>query len=205
MDYTKIPSPEVVERTMSALNESNFASQLVQTKAEAFETIKQLIPSGVSVMNGSSTTLEEIGFIEYLKRGEHGWNNFHETIVNEQDPAKQAQLRKNALLSDYYLGSVHAVTEKGELVIASNTGSQLPHLAYSSTNVILVVSTNKITQNLDAAMQRIREHIIPLEDARMKSVYGVGTNWAKTLILSNETPFNGRTITIVFVNEQLGF
>jgi len=51
-------------------------------------------------MNGSSTTLTEIGFVDYLKEGIHGWDNVHEDILNEKDPAKQAQLRKESVLAD---------------------------------------------------------------------------------------------------------
>jgi hypothetical protein len=205
MDYISIPSANIITQAIAGLKERNFEPLLVNTKEEAMEKIKELIPANASVMNGSSTTLIEMGFIEYLKAGQHGWNNLHETIVKEQDPAKQAQLRREALLSDYYLGSVHAMTEGGELVIASNTGSQMPHLVYSSPNIILVVSTNKITPNLDDAMKRLREYVVPLEDKRMQAAYGMGTNLSKILIFSKEAAFNSRRITIILVNEKLGF
>lgn len=205
MDYATIPSPETVERTKAGLKERGFEPVVVGTKEEALEKIKELIPAGASVMNGSSTSLIEMGFVDYLKAGQHGWNNLHEAIVHETDPGKQAQLRKKALLSDYYLGSVHAMTEGGELVIASNTGSQLPHLVFSSPNLILVVSTNKITENLDAAMKRLHEYVIPLEDKRMQAAYGMGTNLSKLFIYSKEVAFNNRKVTILLVNEKLGY
>ncbi len=158
-------------------------------------------------MNGASTTLDQIGFIEYLKSGTHGWNNLHENIVNEKDPAKQAMLRKEALLSDYYLGSVHAISETGEFVVGSNSGSQLPHIVYSSPNVIFVVSTKKITPTIDDAQRRLREHVIPLEDVRMKKVYGPqsGTRLSKEVIFSYEPAYTQRKIRVMFVNEDLGF
>jgi len=106
-------------------------------------------------MNGASRTLEEIGYVDYLKSGTHGWKNLHEEILAEKDPATQALLRKQSVLSDYYLGSAHAVTQTGELVIASNSGSQLPHLAYTSPNIILVVGTHKIVPTLQDALARI--------------------------------------------------
>ena len=126
MNYTEIPSSEIVANTTASLTERNFEPIVVNTKEEALEKIKELIPAGASVMNGSSVTLKEIGFVDYLKSNHHGWNNLHEAILKETDPAKQAELRRQALLSDYYLGSVHAIAETGELVIGSNSGSQLP-------------------------------------------------------------------------------
>ncbi len=205
MNYTTIPSSEVAESTMHSLNERNFKPILVNTKEDALEKLKELIPTGASVMNGTSTTLKELGFIDYLKSGQHNWNNLHEAIVKEADPAKQAQLRREALLSDYYLGSVHAISQQGELVIGSNSGSQLPHIAYSSPNVIFVASTNKIVPNLEEALKRLRDHVVPLEDKRMISEYGFGTYLSKLFIFYKEQEYTGRKITIILVNEVLGF
>lgn len=205
MDYTTLATPEVLDRTMAALAEHHFQPVSVHTKNEALEKIKELIPAGASVMNGASRTLEEIGYIEYLKAGQHGWNNLHEAILAEEDAEKKAQLRKQSVVSDFYLGSAHAVTETGELFFASNTGSQLPHLAFTSPNIILVVGTHKIVPTLADATARLESRIIPLEDERMKQVYGYGTQHNKTLILHAENPALGRNVHVIFVNEVLGF
>ncbi len=203
--FDELANQESIERTVARLKEHNINSIVVETGKEAHERVLELIPRGVSVMNGSSRTLEQIGFIEHLKSGDHGWNNQHETILTEKDPTKQAILRKQALLADYYLGSAHAVTEEGEFVVASNTGSQLPHVAYSSTNVILIVGTQKITADLKEAMKRLKEYVVPLENENMMQKYGMGTQLNKILIINGENPMAGRKITIVLVKEKLGF
>ncbi len=196
---------ESIEKTIAALTKNNFAPILVGTKEEALQKVKELIPEGVSVMNGASETLAEIGLIDYLKSKSHPWKNLHDMVLAEKDPAKQNQLRREAVVSDYYLGSVHAVTETGELMIASNSGSQLPHLAFTSPNIVLVVGAQKIVPTLADAFTRIQEQVIPLEDERMKKVYGYGTTWTKTLILNKENPAIGRKVHVVIVNEDLGF
>ncbi|HWA64370.1 MAG TPA: LUD domain-containing protein, partial [Candidatus Paceibacterota bacterium] len=132
MDYTTIPSSEIVQKTADSLKANNFEPIIVTTKEEALAKIKELIPAGASVMNGASTTLEQIGYIEYLKSGRHGWDNLHEKILNEKDPAMQSLLRRQMVVSDFYLGSAHAVSQTGELVFGSNTGSQLPGLAFTA-------------------------------------------------------------------------
>jgi L-lactate utilization protein LutB len=205
MDYRQIASNERVEKTISALSQNNFKALKVGTKEEALELVKSLIPEGASVMNGSSTTLQEIGFVDYLKSGEHKWNNLHENILKETDPVKQMKLRQESVLSDFYLGSAHSITEEGEIVVASNTGSQLPHLVFTSKNIILVVGTQKISKDLSDAMNRIKEAVIPMEDERMNKVYGFGTTWAKTLVLHKENPNMGRSVNVIFVDEVLGF
>lgn len=203
--FDAIADQESITKVTSALKEHGIQSIVVDTGAQAHEKVLELIPKGVSVMNGSSRTLEQIGFIEHLKSGDHGWNNMHETIVTEKDPAKQAQFRKQALLADYYLGSVHAVTEEGEFIVASNSGSQLPHIAFSSANLILVVGVQKIVANIEEGMKRLKEYVMPLEDVNMKQKYGVGTTLNKLLIFKGENPMSGRKVTMILVKEKLGF
>ena len=203
--FDELASPEVVNKTEKMLKENGFLPEVVATSADAFARIKELIPAGASVMNGASQTLTQIGFVDYLKGGTHGWNNLHANILAETDKDKQALLRKQSVISDFYLGSAHAITEDGDLLIASNSGSQLPHLAFTSPNLILVVGTHKITADMMEAMARLKEYVFPLEDARMKSVGGSGSFISKILILNREQAFSGLKFHILLVNEKLGF
>lgn len=205
MQYNKLAEKEVVQKTIEALKTRNIEAVLVESAADALAKIKELVPAGVSIMNGSSTTLEQIGFVEYLKSGTHGWNNLHEGILAEKDPAKQSELRKQAVLSDYYVGSVHAMAETGELLIASNTGSQLPHIVFTSPNIIFVVGTQKIMPTLADAFSRLEKHVIPLEDERAQKAYGSGTADNKIVVFKGESPWMGRKVKVIFVNEVLGF
>jgi LUD domain len=205
MDYTKLASKESLNRTIESLKANGFQPIVLKNKEEALTKVKEMIPIGASIMDGSSRTLEEIGFIDYLKEGTHEWNNLHEVILAEKDPARQAELRHVSLASDYYLGSVHALAETGEMVVASGTGSQLPHLVFTSKNVILVVGTQKIVPTLTDARERLLAHVLPLEDARMKSIGYGGATLAKELILYKEHAMMGRTITVLLVEEKLGY
>ena len=205
MKFSELPNNEVVEKTSKALINHNYNVVIVNTKEEALTEIKKAIPEGASVMNGSSVTLEQIGFVEYLKEGKHSWNNLHAAIVAEKDPEKQMDLREKAQLSDYYVGSVHALTENGEYVVASNTGSQLPHLVYTSKNLILVVSTKKIVSSVEEGMKRLSEYVVPLEDKHMQEKYGTGTQLNKVLIVNGESSFSKRNISFILIQEDLGF
>ena len=205
MDYSKVASQEALDKTVAALKERNFIPVVVATKEEALAKIKELVPAGASVMNGASRTLETVGYIDYLKAGEHGWNNLHAGIVAEKDPAQQAVLRRAALTSEFYLGSVHALAETGEMLIASNSGSQLPHIAFSSPNVIFVVGTQKIAPTLADAEDRLQAYVMPLEDARMKSVGMGGTKLNKLFHFFGEPTYTGRKIHVILVKEALGF
>ena len=205
MQYTTLATKESITKTIAALKEHNVEATVVSNKEEALAAIKQLIPSGASVMNGSSVTLEQIGFVDYLKSNTHSWNNLHAGILAEQDKEKQGLLRKQAVLSDYYLGSVHALAETGEFIIASNSGSQLPHIVYTSPNLLFVVSTQKIVPNLAEGMKRLEDYVLPLEDKHMQDLYGIGSGISKVVIFKREKPGSGRTVKMILVEEQLGF
>lgn len=205
MNYNKLASLEIINKTMDALKERGHLPELVATQADALLKIKEIIPNGASVMNGSSRTLEEIGFINYLKAGTHGWNNLHATILAEKDQIKQAELRKQSVLSEYYLGSAHAITITGEILIASNSGSQLSHIAFTSPNIILVIGTQKIVPTLTDAFNRLENHVVPLENKRMQKAMGIDTYSSKVLIINREQPFMNRKFHIILVNEILGF
>lgn len=205
MQYNQLASNESIQTTIGELVKHNIEAVFVDTKKAALEKIKELIPSGVSVMNGTSTTLVEIGFVDYLKEGKHGWNNLHEAILAESDPAKQGKLRKESALSDYYLGSVHALSETGEFVVASNTGSQLPHIVFTSQNLLFVVGAQKIVPTLSEALKRLEEYVVPLENERSLKAYGVPTTLNKIVIFKGESPMIGRKVKMIIVKESLGF
>ena len=116
-------------------------------------------------------------------------------------------MQKLGAAPDYALGSVHAITQDGKVLVASGTGSQLPADAYGAGNVIWVVGAQKIVQNQDEGMKRIFDYVLPLETVRARKAYGLPDTWnsypSKILIFNREaTP---ERITIVLVKEVLGF
>ena len=114
-----------------------------------------------------------------------------------------AEIRKLASAPAYMVGSVHAITQTGSLVAASKSGSQLGPYASGAGKVILVAGTNKIVSDLDEAFQRIDEHSLPLEDARARAAYGMGSSVDKVLVTHSEI-VPGRT-TVILIRESLGY
>jgi hypothetical protein len=195
-----------IEAAMAAVASRGVVVEIVDTRAEALERLKVLIPSGASVMTGASLTLKEIGFEDYLGSGSHHWKNLKAEVNAEVDPARRALLRKQAICADFFLGSVHAIAQTGELVIASASGSQLAPYAFSSDKVIWVAGAQKITKTLEAGIARVREHIMPHEEERMRAMTGgkMGTMLGKLLIFEREAPFLGRKLRLILVREPTG-
>jgi L-lactate utilization protein LutC len=207
MNYNILPIPDRLQKTIEAVRTRGVTVTLVETKESALTQLQALIPAGATVMTGASITLQQIGFEALLMGKKHPWRNFKDEVLAEKDPVRQAALRKQGTLADYFLGSVHAIAETGEIIIASATGSQLPAYAFSSSHVIWVAGTQKITPTVETAFQRVREYVLPLEDQHMKQLYGnkAGSFIGKLLVFEREAPYLHRTVNLVLVNEVLGF
>ena len=193
-----------IKETIKNLESHGINVVLVNNKEEALEKIKSIIPKNSKVMNGSSTTLNEIGYVDYLESGKHEWINLHEKILKEKDPNKQGNLRRSSITeADYFLGSVNAISKSGELVSCDASGSRVTAYPFAAKNLLLVAGIQKITNSIEDAMKRIREYAYPLEDERAKKVYGFGSSIGKWVIIEREM-FKGRT-TLILVKEKLGF
>lgn len=206
MSYTTLATPAQVQATIAAMKPRGISAEVVTTKEAALDRIKALIPAGASLATGASLTLRQIGFDDLLKTGGHSWRNLKAGYLAEKDPVKQGRLRKESTMADFYLGSVHAVAETGEVVVASMTGSQLAPYAYSSPNLVWVVGTQKIAPTLEAAIRRVREYVLPEEHKRQLENTGgkMGSMIGKLLIFENEVAFMGRKIFLIFVDELVG-
>jgi len=206
MGFDALATMEQIEATMEALKARGITAELVQAREEALARLRTPIPAGASLSTGASLTLKEIGFEELLVSGSHPWKNLKAEYLAQKDPARQALLRRQSTLADYYLGSVHAVSQTGQLVIASMSGSQVAPYAYGALNVIWVVGAQKITPSLEEAIRRVREYVYPHEDKRMKELTGgkMGSMIGKLLIFEREAPFLNRKVTVIFVRQKIG-
>lgn len=203
MEWVKLASEKDLNKTADSIRARGINVIIVKNKEEALEKLKAIIPKGAEVYSGSSTTLNEIGFTEYLKSGNHSWKNLHEEVFKEKDNSKQFELRRKYITSQYFLGSVNAISKNGELVACDNSGSRVGAYHFAAKNVILVAGAQKITDSLESAMKRIREYVLPLEDARARKAYGMGSNTSKWIIIEKEIISN--RITLILVKEKLGF
>jgi len=202
MDWSSLPNDEVIEEVARALRERGIDVFIVNDSSEARRLVLNLIPEGSEVYTMTSVTLEQTGL--YGELDESGrYVSIRKLVASINDPVERRAARRKYSSAKYVVGSVHAVTQEGQLVIASQSGSQLAPYAYTAENVILVVGAQKIVRNLDEALRRIREYVVPLEDERSRRTYGTGTGLNKLLIIEREV-VRGR-IKVILVKEVLGF
>jgi acyl-CoA hydrolase len=199
--FTTLPDDETITSTVVALEEHGFSAEVADSLDAAREAVLARIPHGSSVMTNTSVTLQQTGIADTINDG-----GPYESARNKMfalDFATQAQeMKAIGGQPDYALGSVHAVTRDGTLVIASASGSQLASYAWGAANVIFVVGAQKLVPTLQAAHERIYQHSLPLEDARAQAAYGQHSQVGKVLEIHQELP--GR-IHVVLVRELVGF
>jgi len=201
--WNRLPPEPGIQDTVHAIEARNIRVIRAKDDREALMTIRELIPPGSEVMNGSSTTLIEIGFEEYLQSGKSGWNDLHLSITAENDAEKRADLRRRSVAAGYFLSSVNAIARTGELVGCDMTGSRVGAWPFAAKNLVLVAGVNKIVPTLSDALERVREYVYPLENARAQHAYGVPSRIGKCVILAYET-VPGR-ISLVLVDDALGY
>jgi len=199
--YTIPAGSAELEALATRLRERNFEVLVVADADGAKAAVLALLPEGAEVHSGKSKTLEDAGiFGELMGSGRY---NFLRTRLRQMNHKTQAdQIRKLGAAPDFMLGSVQAVTEAGQLVAASGSGSQIGPYASGAGQLILVIGAQKVVPDLDAALRRITEHVQPYEDMRLRELIGEGTQLARVLIL--ERDFRPGRTTIILVREPIG-
>lgn len=201
-EFSELASEESINIAKDALEKNGINVLVVENGQEAKNKVLEMIPQGAEVMNMSSVTVDSIGLAKEIN--DSGKFNSVRKRFAEMDAKTQGlEMKKLGAAPEWAIGSVHAVTENGEVVIASQTGSQLPAYAYGSNHVVWVVGAQKIVKDLEEAEKRIYEYVLPLENERAMKAYGKGSNVNKKLVINKEiTPDR---ITMIIIKEKLGF
>ncbi|HEX7963900.1 MAG TPA: LUD domain-containing protein [Candidatus Saccharimonadales bacterium] len=201
--YDTVKDDASLNRAAEALTANGFTVRIVANGEEAKQAALKLLPKGEEVLTVTSRTLDQTGLTPAIN--ESGDYDAVRPKLNALmgDPSKKEQQRKLGAAPTHVIGSVHALTEDGRVLIASNTGSQLPAYLYGAGHVVWVVGGQKITKDMDDALNRLEQHVVPLENERSKQAYGAPTNVSKLAMVNKEIQ-PGR-IDIIIAKEALGF
>src|SRR3989442_5972164 len=160
------PTRTRIERTFSALRGRGITPIFVADRRAALDELLKLIPEGATVAHGSSTTLQEIGFIDHLKQVTSGRRYLNPEWQAEDDPTRRGRIRaKLSIEADYFLGSVQAISETGEVIAADASGNRQAFYVYGPSHVIWVAGINKLVPTVEAGIRRVRAGALPLQSA----------------------------------------
>ncbi len=198
--FASLASDEAIETAAAALREHGFAVEIAADGAAAKARVLAIVPKGAEVMTMSSTTLEQTGIRKEIEESGR-YAAARKKLTDPKTPEKEKKTLGYA--ADWVLGSAHAVTEEGSVLVASNTGSQLGAYAYGAGKVVFVVGTQKIVKDEAEGLRRIEEYCLPLEDARAQKAYGMHSAANEILVMRKQRDL-GR-VTMILVKEKVGF
>ena len=186
-DYAAPVSEATLQRVAANIRQRNIEVVIVDNGAQARQLVLERVPKGAEVYSAKSKTLQDAGILDTLHEPEQYYAL--RPIYLKMDRQTQArEIRKLIGAPDYMLGSLNAITEDGVLVEASATSNQLGPYANTAGKVILVVGSQKIVPDLDTAMRRIHDYVLPWEDASIRERYPtIGSFVGKTLIIERES------------------
>ncbi|MEW9528175.1 LUD domain-containing protein [Microbispora sp. NPDC049125] len=195
-------SAEHLERAAGELAAHGFTVEILDDAAAARARVKDLIPEGARVFTGASETLRLSG-IEADINTSGRYDAVKPRVLAMDRASERDEIRRLTSTPDVIVGSVHAVTETGSLVVASGSGSQLPGYAGGAARAIWIAGAQKVVSDLPAALRRVEDHCLPLESARAQAVYGWPSAVNRLLVLNAE-PSPGRG-TVLLLREAIGF
>ncbi len=204
-NWNKLATKKQIDEVVKNLTANGMTAIVVNNADEAKAKVLELIPENSEVMTMSSETLRLSGITDAINESSK-FDSVKVKLSKMNRETQNREMQKLGAAPEYAIGSVHAVTEDGQVIIASNTGSQLQAYVYASPHVIWVVGTQKIVKNLDDGMKRIYDYVLPKESVRLAKQYdrpGLQSNVSKLLIVNKE--FNPDRITIILVKESVGF
>ena len=201
-EFTQLASEEQIEKTVQTLQAHGIHVVIFETGEEASKYVLDQIPDGAKVYDSPSRTLEVLGLAEQVEHANR-FQAVRAQLARLDRSTQHREMRTLVAAPDVLVGSVHAITEEGEVLIASASGSQLCAAAFGASMVIWVVGTHKLVRTLSDGLRRIHEYSLPLENERAQQVYGQASAINKLLTINAEHE-PGR-IKLVLVKQQLGF
>ncbi|HOG16996.1 MAG TPA: GNAT family N-acetyltransferase [Syntrophales bacterium] len=207
-----------IPKLIETLAKNNIPAFYVRDAREAFAKVMAMIPEGSSVGLGDSLTLEQIGVIDALEKGNYAFFNSWRDGLSQEE---RMELKRRSLVSDVFVTGTNALTLDGKIVNVDALGNRTAAMLFGPRKVIVVVGVNKIVANLEEALKRIRTIAAP-QNVKQKTHFhptppcgitgecgdcsGPWRICNKTVIIERQLD-NERykpLITVVIVGEQLG-
>jgi L-lactate utilization protein LutB len=145
---------ESVKKALESLKKNGMNPSYFDDSDSAVNYLIGNISSEATVGIGGSMTVKSLGIPEKLiERGNKVYFHWLESTPSAMDEA-----REKASRADVYLSSTNALTEEGKLVNIDGLGNRVASMIYGPKKVYILCGINKITKNLDEALQRIKDN-----------------------------------------------
>lgn len=199
------------QKAVKALIKNGFDAIYVSTKEEAVKKALELVPQNAKVGVAGSVTIRDLGIVDELK--DRGLEIFDHHMVDT--PEEKNRMRKGQLTCDVFFASTNALTLDGKLVNIDGTGNRVAAMIFGPGHVVLIVGANKITDNLEQAMDRAKQVAGPMNAMRLKTKTPCATTGycsdcqsedriCKITTIIEYKP-NLTNFTVIVVGEEIGY
>ncbi|TDV50773.1 LUD domain-containing protein [Actinophytocola oryzae] len=198
--FAAVADDEALSRAAKGLRERGYTSHVVDTVADARALVRDLLPRDKAIFTANSETLRHSGLLADIDDG-GDFVSVRARLADVDPKDIRTQITMGAA-PDVVVGSVHAVTEDGVMVVASASGSQFAPYAAGAEKAIWVVGGQKVVPDLETAFRRVRTYTYPREYDRLLQ-FGHQSFIGKLLVMEREyDPTRG---TVVLIREEIGF
>ena len=163
MTPTEIRNEKLAAKIIKNLERRHIEACYCPTAIEAVALVSNIIEDGSSVTWGGSMTIRDMGIPAAL-HARQSLTVYDRDLAADREEAQQIYLK--AFSSDYYLSSINALSEDGQIVNVDGTGNRVAAITFGPKNVIFVVGVNKVTQDVESALKRARSTAGPINTAR---------------------------------------
>ena len=203
---------ERAKKTVEKLQAHQFKAIYVKTKADAVEEIWKYITPKQKIGIGGSVTIRELGILDQLEAQGCTLHNHWQPGLSKED---SLQVRKSQMVSDVFLSSVNAITLNGELVNIDGVGNRVNASSFGPGKIILVAGHNKIVDDVQEAIKRIKNVAAPINAKRLnldlpcaklgRCVDCNSPNRICCIVVVHERKPLISDVLVIIVGEELGF
>lgn len=202
----------LISSLIISLAKRNMQGFYISSRDELIPLLQKLIPGGSTVGCGDSVTLEQTGVLSFLREGDY---LFHDKFAAGLSSAEKKELYRKNFSADTFISGTNAITADGQIFNIDGNGSRVAPILYGPNQVILIIGINKITKDLDTAIQRARQLSAPLDAKRLGKTTPC-TSLGKCIDCNHKEricndfvlitgQFQKNRIKVIIVNEELGY
>lgn len=154
-----------MRQAAKALIENNIPADIVPSKEEACLLVSKMISDGEVVRDGGSQSLLECGIYDMLAARQVNFVSHNDASISADERRIHDQ---EAFSCDTYLLSANAITMDGEIFNVDGNGNRVAAMLYGPKQVIVIAGCNKITKDLNGALQRLETIAAPANCRRLQ-------------------------------------
>lgn len=203
---------ELVKSTLDNLRRNNMQGYFLKNRKELFQLLDELILEDSTVGSGDSATLEQLGVFDFLRNGNY---IFYDKHIENLTSAQKREIYIKNFSADNFITGCNAITADGKLVNIDGNGSRVAPMIYGPSQVIVVVGKNKIVENINEAIERVRQIAAPLDAKRLNketpcTKLGRCIDCKHPQRICNNLvviarQFDNKRIKVIIVDEDLGY